>query len=113
MISCCNCRDNLFRVLKQKKAYKEEKSRRLCKLHVAKRHARDGPLLEKAMKRVHHDVPLLELTVSRAESELGEYERVIEMRKDAERQHRHWQDSLKQAAKDLKDAEIKLVGKVI
>lgn len=62
---------------------------------------------------VHSDIPSLELTTSRAEAELGECDRMVQMRKDAERRHLHWQDVLKEVTKDLTHAEMKLAGQVI
>lgn len=64
------------------------------------------------LKRAHKDIPLLELTTSRAGAELGECERMIEMRQDAERRHRHWQDVLAEVKQDLIQAEMNLAGQV-
>lgn len=64
------------------------------------------------IKRAHSDIPLLELTTSRAEAELGECQRMIEMRKDADRVHRHWRDMLEEVKKDLTYAEMRLAGQV-
>eukprot|EP00752_Nemacystus_decipiens_P010357 g9227.t1 len=62
------------------------------------------------IKRAHSDIPLLELTTSRAEAELGECQRMLEMRKDADRRHRHWQDVLAEVNVDLTHAEMRLAG---
>lgn len=59
---------------------------------------------------VHSDIPSLELTTSRAEAELGECDRMVQMREDAERRHLHWQDVLAEVKKDLTHAEMKLAG---
>ncbi len=37
---------------------------------------------------------------------------MIEMRKEADRRHRHWQDLLEEVKKDLTHAEMRLAGQV-
>lgn len=37
---------------------------------------------------------------------------MLEMRKDADRRHRHWQDVLAEVTKDLTHAEMRLAGQV-
>lgn len=64
------------------------------------------------LKRAHIDIPALELTVSQAETELGECERILEMRKDADRRHRHWQDVLAEVQRELTEAEMNFAGQV-
>lgn len=64
------------------------------------------------LQRAHKDIPLLELTTSRAEIELGECERMRDMRKDAARRHLHWQDVLAEVKRDLTRAEMELAGQV-
>ncbi|CAM9187342.1 unnamed protein product, partial [Hapterophycus canaliculatus] len=56
------------------------------------------------------DIPLLELTASRAEAELGECQRMLDMRNEADRRLRHWQDMLAEATTDLTHAEMRLAG---
>lgn len=64
------------------------------------------------IQRAHKDIPLLELTASRAEAELGECQRMLDMRKEADRRLRHWQDMLAEAKTDLTHAEMRLAGQV-
>lgn len=64
------------------------------------------------IQRAHKDIPLLELTASRAEAELGECQRMLDMRKEADRRLRHWQNMLAEATKDLTHAEMRLAGQV-
>lgn len=37
---------------------------------------------------------------------------MLEMRKEADRRHRHWQDVLEEVKKDLTHAEMRLAGQV-
>lgn len=37
---------------------------------------------------------------------------MLEMRKDADRRHRHWQDVLVEVTRDLTQAEMRLAGQV-
>lgn len=67
---------------------------------------------KQVIKRAHSDIPLLELTTSRAEAELGECQRMLEMRKEADQVHRHWHDMLEEVKKDLTYAEMRLAGQV-
>lgn len=68
--------------------------------------------VRQVLNNAHSNIPALELTVSRAEIELGECERMIEMRKDADRRHRHWRDLTAEVKRDLNEAEMNLAGQV-
>lgn len=78
------------------------------------RFTRDAPAhsAEQILRRAHSDIPTLELAVSRAEAEIGECERMIDMRKDAARRHLHWVDMLAEAKRDFTRAEMDLAGQV-